>query len=131
MAQGTNLAVVRAYVDELEARVRAALPPGQVDMISTEIRGDDAEVELRLAPRDQRTMSGAEVADRLRAAVGGKIPGGEIQVDAQPGLWILRRIFSSGEGRGRDRDRAAWLGPRSRRPDRRPDARRACSRSRA
>ncbi len=59
MAQGTNLAVVRAYVDELESRVRAALPPGQVDMISTEIRGGDAEVELRLVPREQRTMSGA------------------------------------------------------------------------
>jgi hydrophobic/amphiphilic exporter-1 (mainly G- bacteria), HAE1 family len=98
MAQGTNLAVVRAYVDELETRVRAALPPGQVDMISTEIRGGDAEVELRLVPREQRTMSGAQVADRLRAAVAGKIPGGEVSVNAQPGLWILRRIFSSGEG---------------------------------
>jgi HAE1 family hydrophobic/amphiphilic exporter-1 len=28
--------------------------------------------------------------------VDGKIPGAEISVDAQPGLWILRRIFSSG-----------------------------------
>jgi HAE1 family hydrophobic/amphiphilic exporter-1 len=114
MAQGTNLAVVRAYVDELEGRVRAALPHGQVDMISTEIRGGDAEVELRLVPRDQRTMTGAQVADVLRAAVAGKIPGGEVRVDAQPGLWILRRIFNSGEGqdaveielRGWDLDRA-------------------------
>ncbi len=38
------------------------------------------------------------MADRLRAAVAGKIPGGEVTVNAQPGLWILRRIFSSGEG---------------------------------
>jgi HAE1 family hydrophobic/amphiphilic exporter-1 len=117
MGQGTDLAVVRHYVDELEARVRGALPPGQVDMISTEIRGNDAEVELRLLPRERRTMTGAQVADHLRAALEGKIPGGEVRVDAQPGLWILRRIFSSGEGqdavevelRGWDIDRADQL----------------------
>jgi HAE1 family hydrophobic/amphiphilic exporter-1 len=98
MAQGTNMAVVRAYVDEIEQKVREVLPRGQVDMISTEIRGGDAEVELRLVPADRRDMSAAQIADRLRRAVDGQIPGGEIKVDAQPGLWILRRIFSSGGG---------------------------------
>jgi HAE1 family hydrophobic/amphiphilic exporter-1 len=98
MAQGTNMAVVRAYVDEIEQKVHQVLPPGQVDMISTEIRGGDAEVELRLVPADRRTMTASEIADRLRRAVDGQIPGGEIDVNAQPGLWILRRIFSSGQG---------------------------------
>jgi hydrophobic/amphiphilic exporter-1 (mainly G- bacteria), HAE1 family len=98
MGQGTNMAVVRSYVDEIEAKVREALPPGQVEVLSTEVRGDDAEVELRLVPQDRRSMTSAQIADRLRRAVDGQIPGGEVEVSAQPGLWILRRIFSSGGG---------------------------------
>ena len=98
MAQGTNIAVVRHYVGELEKKVRAALPPGQVELVSTEVRGGDAEVELKLAPQEERSMSGAELADLLREALDGEIPGAEISVDAQPGLWILRRVFSSGGG---------------------------------
>ena len=123
MAQGTNMTVVRAYVEEIEAKVRQALPPGQVELISTEIRGGDAEVELRLVPQDKRTMSSAEIADRLRRAVDGQIPGGEVDVSAQPGLWILRRIFSSGEGqeaievelRGWDLERADQIAAEMRR----------------
>ena len=123
MAQGTNMAVVRAYVDEIEAKVRQALPPGQVELISTEIRGGDAEVELRLVPADRRSMSGADIADRLRRAVDGQIPGGEVEVNAQPGLWILRRIFSSGGGqqavevelRGWDIDRSDQIAAEMRR----------------
>ncbi|HUG53650.1 MAG TPA: efflux RND transporter permease subunit [Vicinamibacteria bacterium] len=98
MAQGTSIAVVRAYLEEIDRRVREVLPPGQVEYVSTEVRGGDAEVELKLVPPDRRTLSSLELADRLRAAVDGKIPGAEIRVSAQPGLWILRRIFSSGGG---------------------------------
>ena len=98
MARGTNLAVVRAYVGELEELVREVLPPTDVDLVSLEVRGDNAEVELKLAPQHRRQTSSEALADRLRAAVSGRIPGAEIQVDAQPGLWILRRIFSSGGG---------------------------------
>jgi hydrophobic/amphiphilic exporter-1 (mainly G- bacteria), HAE1 family len=123
MAQGTNMAVVRAYVDEIERKVRQVLPPGQVDLISTEIRGGDAEVELRLVPQDKRTMTSAQIADRLRRAVDGQIPGGEVDVSAQPGLWILRRIFSTGGGeealeielRGWDIDRADQIAAEMRR----------------
>ena len=117
MAQGTNIAVVRSYVGELEARVRDVLPPGEVELVSTEVRGSNAEIELKLLPRHRRSMSGEELADLLRDALDGKIPGAEIEVDAQPGLWILRRIFSSGGGeedlelevRGWDLDRADAL----------------------
>lgn len=98
MAQGTNIAVVRSYVEELEKKVREALPPGEVELVSTEVRGGDAEVELKLVPQEDRSLSSAELADRLREAVDGQIPGAEISVDAQPGLWILRRVFSSGGG---------------------------------
>jgi len=98
MAQGTNIAVVRAYLEELEAKVRAALPAEQVEYVSTEVRGGSAEVELKLVPPDRRSLTSQEIADRLRAAVDGEIPGAEIRVRAQPGLWILRRVFSSGGG---------------------------------
>ena len=117
MARGTNIGVVRAYLDELEARVLEVLPMEDVNLVSTEVRGDNAEVELKLAPEHRRKRSSKEMADTLRAHVTDKIPGAEISVDAQPGLWILRRIFSSGSGedalelelRGWDLDRAGEL----------------------
>jgi HAE1 family hydrophobic/amphiphilic exporter-1 len=54
------------------------------------------------------------MADRVRAAVDGQIPGAEIEVEAQQGLWMLNRVFSSGgsdralqiELRGWDLERA-------------------------
>jgi hydrophobic/amphiphilic exporter-1 (mainly G- bacteria), HAE1 family len=123
MAQGTSIGVVRSYVEELETLVRAALPPGQVDFIALEVRGGDADVELALAPPERRSMDGLELADRLREAVDGRVPGAEIRVRAQPGLWILRRVFSSGGGedalevelRGFDLDRADLLAAEIRR----------------
>ncbi|HVR43843.1 MAG TPA: efflux RND transporter permease subunit [Thermoanaerobaculia bacterium] len=98
MAQGTNIAVVGTYVRELESRVRRLLSPGDVELVTTEVRGSHAEVELKLAPQGRRAVSATEIADRLRSSLEGQIPGAEIRVDAQPGLWILRRIFSSGGG---------------------------------
>lgn len=98
MAQGTNIAVVRAFIDELETKVRTLLAPNEVELVATEVRGSNAEIELKLTPRSERDVSGQELADRLRGELEGTIPGAEIDVDAQPGLWILRRIFSSGGG---------------------------------
>jgi len=117
MAQGTNIAVVRAYLEELQDKTLEVLPPGQVDIISTEVRGSSAEVELKLKPQDQRTLEASVIADRLRTATAGEVPGAEIRVQAQSGLWILRRIFRSGGGesaveielRGWDLDRADEL----------------------
>ncbi len=100
MAQGTNIAVARRYLDELEALLLepGVLPPGVVDVMATEVRGGGAAVELKLVPQDRRAIGSAELAERVRAAVEGRIPGAEIEVEAQPGLWILRRVFSSGGG---------------------------------
>jgi HAE1 family hydrophobic/amphiphilic exporter-1 len=117
MAQGTSLPVVRAYLDELEEHVRRALPPGQVQFVSTEIRSGDAEVELALTPADVRPLGGTALADQLRTALEGRIPGAEVRVSAQSGLWVLRRVFSSGGGgealevelRGHDLDRTDAL----------------------
>src|SRR5699024_11766275 len=46
----------------------------------------------------ERSMSTSKIADQLREKVAGIIPGGDIRVSAQSGLWILRRIFGSGGG---------------------------------
>ncbi|MEM9291171.1 MAG: efflux RND transporter permease subunit [Acidobacteriota bacterium] len=98
MAQGTNIAVVRAYLDELEQRVRETLPSDAVEVMATEVRGSNAEVELSLVPQDRRPLSSEALAAKLRAATAGEVPGAEIEVQAQSGLWMLRRVFSSGGG---------------------------------
>ncbi|HUO86832.1 MAG TPA: efflux RND transporter permease subunit [Thermoanaerobaculia bacterium] len=98
MAQGTNIAVVRSYVEELAEHVRRVLPPEDVQVVSTEIRGGNAEVEIKLEPQHRRRRSSEELVELLRDAVDGQVPGAEVRVDAAPGLWILRRIFSSGGG---------------------------------
>ncbi len=98
MARGTNIAVARTFTDELENRVRAVVPVGDVRLFSTEIRGDNAAVELKLAPQQEREMSSAELADLVRREVDGKVPGGVLDVEAQQGLWMLNRVFSSGGG---------------------------------
>ncbi len=98
MARGTNIAVARTFTDELENRVRAVVPAGDVRLFSTEIRGDNAAVELKLAPQQEREMSSAELADLVRREVDGKVPGGVLDVEAQQGLWMLNRVFSSGGG---------------------------------
>jgi hydrophobic/amphiphilic exporter-1 (mainly G- bacteria), HAE1 family len=95
MAQGTNIAVVRDYTAQLEEKVRKILSPDDIALFSTEVRGGEAEVELKL---QHGFAGGTEVADRIRREIDGQIPGAEVRVDAQPGLWILRRIFSSGGG---------------------------------
>ena len=124
MARGTNLAVAKTYLDELEAIVKPLLPAEDVETVATEVRGDgDAEVEISLKPAGQRTSDPNEIAANIREAVAGQIPGAEIRVQAQSGLWILRRLFSSGGGnedvevelRGYDLDQAQQLAQEIRR----------------
>ncbi len=98
MAQGTNIAVVHRYLNELQELVREATPMDQVDHISIDIRPGDAEVELALKGADERTINSFALADEIRSRVSGKIPGAEMRVEAQSGLWILRRLFGSGSG---------------------------------
>ncbi len=123
MARGTNIAVVRAHVDELEDRVREVVPARDVHLFSTEIRGDNAAVELKLAPQGERTLTSSQLADLVRREVDGEVPGGELDVEAQQGLWMLNRVFSSGGGgnalelelRGWDLDQADRIADEMRR----------------
>ena len=100
MARGTNIAVVRTMVDELEDRVREVVPREDIHLFSTEVRGDNAAVELKLAPQDRRTLTSSQLADLVRREVDGEVPGGELDVEAQQGLWMLNRVFSSGGSGG-------------------------------
>ena len=98
MADGTNIAIQNLYLKELEAIVIANLPMDDVKNFTTEVRDGRAEVEIAMVPADQRSRKTSDIANDIRKAVEGKIPGAEIRVSAQSGLWILRRIFGSGDG---------------------------------
>jgi HAE1 family hydrophobic/amphiphilic exporter-1 len=98
MAQGTNIAVVNEYLHALERLVRESTPMDQVRHMSIEIRPGDAEVELALLGADKRTMDSYVIADQIRRSVAGRIPGADIRVQAQSGLWMLRRLFGTGGG---------------------------------
>lgn len=96
MADGTNIAVQNIYLQELEKIVRSTVPMDQVDHMTTEVRNGRSEVELTLVDAKNRTISSSALAEQIRENVSGKIPGADIRVSAQSGLWILRMLFGSG-----------------------------------
>jgi HAE1 family hydrophobic/amphiphilic exporter-1 len=98
MADGTNIAVQNLYLKELEEIVRATLPMDDVEYFTTEVRDGRAEVEIAMVPQSQRSQSTSDLAAEIRENLSGKIPGADIRVDAQSGLWILRRVFGGGGG---------------------------------
>lgn len=113
MAEGTSIAVQNEYLKELETVVRANLPMDDVEHVTTDVRDGRAEVEVTMVDASKRSISTSKLADQIREKVAGTVPGGDIRVSAQSGLWILRRIFGSGGGeavevqlRGYDLDRA-------------------------
>src|SRR5699024_4773010 len=96
--EGTNIVVLNEYLKELEAVVRASLPMEDVEHVTTSVRDGRAEVEIAMVEASKRSMSTSELADKIRANVVGLIPGADIRVSAQSGLWMLRVIFGSGGG---------------------------------
>lgn len=98
MADGTNIAVQNQYLKELEAIVLSVLPMEDVKNVTTDVRDGRAEVEIAMVPADQRKSNTSAIAEEIRLQLEGKIPGADIRVSAQSGLWILRRIFGSGGG---------------------------------
>jgi HAE1 family hydrophobic/amphiphilic exporter-1 len=118
MARGTSIAVAKEYVDELQEVTKAAVPDTEVESLATRVRRDgDAEIQIRLVPAAERTIDPSEIADRLRAATAGRIPGAEVRIQAQSGMGMLTWLFSAGgrddaieiELRGYDLDRARQL----------------------
>lgn len=120
MDSGTNIAVLSKALDELEVKVRELVPTDWVEHFTTDIRGGRAEVEFSL--KEGSPIGTTALADKLRTALDGQIPGADIRVSAQSGLWILRRIFRSGgesddisiQIRGYDLNQAEQVGNRIR-----------------
>jgi HAE1 family hydrophobic/amphiphilic exporter-1 len=96
MAEGTNITVLNEYLTELERMVRANLPMDDVEHVTTDVRDGRAGLEVTMVDASKRSISTSALADRIRDRVAGRLPGCDIQVEAQSGLWILRRIFGSG-----------------------------------
>ncbi|MEX2602322.1 MAG: efflux RND transporter permease subunit [Balneolaceae bacterium] len=96
LAEGLNIAIAHEYLSELESRVEALLPMDQVKHMTTEVRNGRASIDINLVDVSERTVSSFALADHIRESVEGIIPGGSVRVQAQSGLWILRRIFGGG-----------------------------------
>ena len=94
LGDGMNIAIAQTFLFELEEKVKQIVPMDQVEYLSTEIGWNGAEVELTM--KKDRTISTYALADELRSKLVGTIPGVDLRVSAQTGLWILRRIFGSG-----------------------------------
>jgi HAE1 family hydrophobic/amphiphilic exporter-1 len=111
------------YLEELEQRVKPMLPEEDVDNVAKQVQPWGAEVEIQLASSGQRSVNTSELADSIRSAVLGKVPGADVRVSAQSGLWVLRRIFSTGGGnedlqvelRGYDLEQARQISQRIKR----------------
>lgn len=98
MDDGTNISVVKEYLDELDGIVREIIPPNVVKYYSTELRNGQGEIELALFPLSELSISPNALTDQIRDRITGTIPGAELDVRAQSGMWIFRRIFGSGGG---------------------------------
>lgn len=96
MDDGTNLAVVQSYLAELESIVREVVPREAIDNMSTSMWRGRGRIDITMPDPEDRIVSSQDMASLVREATVGEIPGGEIQVRAQAGLWILRRLFSGG-----------------------------------
>jgi HAE1 family hydrophobic/amphiphilic exporter-1 len=100
MDDGTNIAVMYEYVQLLEAGVRDAVPPEDVLFMTKDVRNNRASVDLTLKPPHERSVTTAELADRIRRRVANTIPGANIWVSAESGLRVLRQLFQSGGNQG-------------------------------
>lgn len=96
MDTGTNITIVNQYMDELDDIVRSIVPREEILYYTRDVRNGRGEIEIALTPPDQRKILSTDLADELRTRLQGAIPGARIDVRAQSGLWILRRIFGSG-----------------------------------
>jgi len=94
--EGTNIAVMYEYLLRLDDAVQVLVPQSDVLYFTREVRNNRASVELTLKDQSERRMTAAQIADHLRRNLQDAIPGAEIRVNARSGLWILRRVFSSG-----------------------------------
>ncbi|MGB7217152.1 MAG: efflux RND transporter permease subunit [Gammaproteobacteria bacterium] len=96
MDDGTNIAIMYEYVKLLDEAVREVVPPEDVRYVVNDTRNNFATIELALVQPGERSVTAMALADRIRRAVAGTIPGADIQVSAESGLRMLRWLFRSG-----------------------------------
>jgi len=101
MDDGTNISVIYQYSQLLDEAVRDVINPADIKSMSKEVRNNRAQIEMALVAPSERSMTVQGMADRIRARIGNSIPGANVRVSAESGLWILRRIFrNSGDDSG-------------------------------
>lgn len=98
MDSGTNITIINEYLEELDQIVRQIVPPEEILYYSRDVRNGRGEIELALTPPSERKVLSTDLADELRNKLRGAVPGARIDVRAQSGLWVLRRVFGSGGG---------------------------------
>jgi hydrophobic/amphiphilic exporter-1 (mainly G- bacteria), HAE1 family len=94
--EGTNITVMYEYLLRLDEIVQSLVPSGEVLYFTREVRNNSGSIELTLRDQSERRTTAANLADHLRRNLQDAIPGADIRVSARSGLWILRRVFSSG-----------------------------------
>jgi HAE1 family hydrophobic/amphiphilic exporter-1 len=93
MAEGTNITILHNYLGELDRMLRDSdLPWEYIRHYAKEVRNGQGQIEL-IMRTDMTGLNVTALADRLRNRLVGAIPGADIRVTAQSGLWILNRIF--------------------------------------
>ncbi|MEX1197635.1 MAG: efflux RND transporter permease subunit [Pseudohongiellaceae bacterium] len=96
MDEGTNITIVHAYMQELDRIVRGLVPESDILHYTRDVQNGDGEIELAMVGQEERGVNTDQLADEIRRQVEETIPGAEVRVRTQGGLWIMRRMFRSG-----------------------------------
>ena len=100
MDDGINISVINNYFEELDQIVQQLVDPEEVAYYTKDLGGwgGDGRIDLNLVSQTERERTADEIASDIRNRIQNVLPGADIRVYTQGGLWILRRIFRSGGG---------------------------------
>ncbi len=96
MEVGTKLELLDRQTRLLESLVYPAVPEAVSTVAS--VRGNSGEIRMSLVPAAKRDRSNVQIAEELRAAIDGKVPGMTIRTRAPQGQFLLERIIGGDEG---------------------------------
>lgn len=97
MEVGTKLDIVDRQTRRIEEIVRGTVPEA-VAMVAQAEENAEADVRISIGPALGRERSNTEVADALRQALQGRIPGMEVRVQAPQGQFLLDRLLGGSQG---------------------------------
>jgi len=98
MEIGTRLELIDAQTRLMEAIVLPAVPEAVSSVTSIRSENARGEIRMSLVPAAERERSNTEIAQALRDALEGQIPGMTIRTRAPQGQFLLERILGSDEG---------------------------------